>query len=246
MAADTNDRRLKTRLVPILTMVAGVIVAAAAAGAPADLLSAVVEATGLPAILPAAAPPIGVTGRTLLALVIGLAVGSLGFIAPLIAGFARRDVPEPDAPRLRRADAHPDAPARRPIRASEDLGPPLPMVRSYLPNSAQTIRAQTAPAPAAVAMPIVSQPAIARARELPADLDLPMAAFDPRALPEVPRTPVRVVAPLVPPVVTEAVAPVAVSEPAPLASLSIAALLDRLERGSGRRAVGAGRRFAAG
>jgi len=231
MAANTNDTRLKTRLVPILAIVAGVVVAAAVAGAPADLLSAVVEATGLPTILPAAAPPIGVTGRTLLALVVGLAIGGLGFAAPLMIGFARRDaLRDRDTVRLRRADAHPDAPARRPIRASEDLGPPLPMVRD----------APLVSAPAAIAAPVVTPPVIARERALPADLDIPMAAFDPRAVPDVPRAPVRAVAPLAP------AAPVVTSDPEPLTSLSIAALLDRLERGSGRRSVGAGRRYAAG
>ena len=31
---------------------------------------------------------------------------------------------EPEAPRLRRADAHPDAPSRRPLFAGRDLGEP--------------------------------------------------------------------------------------------------------------------------
>ncbi|RYD27614.1 MAG: hypothetical protein EOP89_04375 [Lysobacteraceae bacterium] len=77
-------------------------------------------------------------------------------------------------------------------------------------------------------------------RAIPADLDLPLAAFHPDALPEVPREPVRPVLPLRPPalaaaeptpVPSESRQPVAPPAPAgPSEVPSIESLLDRLER----------------
>jgi hypothetical protein len=74
------------------------------------------------------------------------------------------------APVLRRADAHPDAPARRPLSAAE---------LAVLPGL-----------PEPEADPL--------ARELPRDLDTPLAALDPRAIPPRPRPAVRAVATLAP------------------------------------------------
>jgi hypothetical protein len=113
---------------------------------PADLLSQAVAATGLPTLLPAAAPPLGATAR---ALVVGVAASAtFAAIFMLLRLLDRRDhevapaafeqapprprvrefVAEPEEqaepPRLRRADSHPDAPARRPILAGSELGEP--------------------------------------------------------------------------------------------------------------------------
>jgi hypothetical protein len=120
---------------------------------------------------------------------------------------------EPDhVPVLRRADAHPDAPARRPLSAARDLGEPT------------------------------DEPPVVE-RDLPDDLDQPLAAYDPGAIRPVPAEPVRPVAPLVkierPQVFdpgdrfeTFALAP----PPAPRArpEATIHALLDRLEQGVAR------------
>lgn len=96
---------------------------------PESLFSGLVEATRLPDLVPAAQPPLGETAR----LAAAGAAFLLAFAAvwALMAALSRvpasRKVeaePEAEAPRLRRADAHPDAPARPPLLA-RDLGEPL-------------------------------------------------------------------------------------------------------------------------
>ena len=99
---------------------------------PGGLLADAVGASGLPSVLPAAAPPLGLTARA--------AIGVAGAIATFALVFAllrlldrtgldaprrKRDAePVDENPRLRRRDLHPDAPARRPISATRDLGEP--------------------------------------------------------------------------------------------------------------------------
>jgi len=103
---------------------------------PADLLSGLVAATGLPSVLPAAEAPLGLTAR----IVIGLAgaAASFGLVFALLrvldrsgldASRGRARIADDEAPRRRRRDAHPDAPERRPISAARDLGEPAPPVR---------------------------------------------------------------------------------------------------------------------
>lgn len=92
-----------------------------------SLLEAAVLATGIDAILPAAAPPLGVTARILLALALG-AAGALigGYTARLLVRSSTEQAPRNRTVtrevKLRNRDAHPDAPARRPISALEELG----------------------------------------------------------------------------------------------------------------------------
>jgi hypothetical protein len=209
MVAIENLGRLSASPGRIVAALAAAAIALPVAALPAAWLDPLVATIGL--------PPVGVTGRTLLALSVGIVVAAVGYLAATV----RRDSVggDVDAPVLRRADAHPDAPSRRPIRASEDLGPPLPI-------------AVPPPAPQNHEQP------------LPADLDLPLAAFDPAALPSIPAEPVRPVAPLatrralIDPgerFETFELTPVAraarttASEP-----ISIGALLDRLERSTQR------------
>jgi len=103
---------------------------------PADLLSGLVAATGLPSVLPAAEAPLGLTAR----IVIGLAgaAASFGLVFALLrvldrsgldASRGRARIADDGAPKRRRRDAHPDAPERRPISAARDLGEPAPPVR---------------------------------------------------------------------------------------------------------------------
>lgn len=94
------------------------------------LLEGLVLKLGIDTIIPAAAPPLGVTARILLALGLGAFGAILGTM------LARRlNRPKVEAkPRSRKVggsetgfaarnrDAHPDAPARRPIFAHEELG----------------------------------------------------------------------------------------------------------------------------
>jgi len=96
---------------------------------PDALFSSLVEATHLPDFVAAAQPPLGDTAR--FAAVGAAALFTFAAIWALMAVLDRSPalrtaVPEPEAeaPRLRRADAHPDAPARRPLLA-RDLGEPL-------------------------------------------------------------------------------------------------------------------------
>ncbi|UVO51909.1 hypothetical protein M0208_15835 [Sphingomonas sp. SUN019] len=217
MVAINYSGRLSAPLGPVTAGLAAAAVSLSVAAMPAAWLDPLVAGSGLPALFAAAAPPVGVTGRTLLALGAGAIVALAGYI--MLSRHARPVDATPDAPVLRRADAHPDAPSRRPIRASEDLGPPLPI-------------AVPPPAPQNHEQP------------LPADLDLPLAAFDPAALPVTPAEPVRPVAPLatrralIDPgerFETFHLTPVTrtprstASEP-----VSIGALLDRLERSTQR------------
>ena len=93
----------------------------------------VVELSGLPLILPAAQPPLGMTAR--IAAVAAAAVGTWALVWLILRALSKKP-PEPKRrakpveidvplPRIRRADAHPDAPARRPILAGLELGRPL-------------------------------------------------------------------------------------------------------------------------
>lgn len=96
---------------------------------PESLFSGFVEASRLPEFVPAAQPPLGETARLASAgTASGLTFAAVwGLMALLGRAPAKRKPeaePEAQAPKLRRADAHPDAPARRPLLA-RDLGEPL-------------------------------------------------------------------------------------------------------------------------
>lgn len=113
--------------------VAGLAAAAAAFVAfamPGDLLAEAVGATGLPSILPAAAPPLGLTARIAIG-VVG-AAATFGLVLMLLRMLDRSmlgGAKPAQAPRPRRRDAHPDAPAPRPISAAREFGEPSPPVR---------------------------------------------------------------------------------------------------------------------
>ena len=196
---------------------AGLAVAGVVAGAPTDTLEPLVWTSGIAALLPAAQPPLGATARLLLALGGGVAAGAVAWAALLLlfgpGGFLAGKRNATERPGVRRADAHPDAPPRRPMTAA-DLGTPLK---------------ELAPPPAPVE------------RALPTDLDQPLAAFDPAAMPLVPREPLRAV-----PAPGERIDTVALAPPPPpsrpiegepASAQAVEALLRRLEKGAGRRPV---------
>jgi len=95
---------------------------------PGELFASLIGATGLAAIVPAAEPPLGDTAR----IAVALAAAAATFLAswlvlralskprPRVVTFTAADPVAP--PRLRRADSHPDAPARHPILAGRDFG----------------------------------------------------------------------------------------------------------------------------
>ena len=101
---------------------------------PNDIFSGLVTSSGIPALVPAAQPPLGQTAR--LAAVALAAILTFAAVFGLLRALGRapakgktRGKPvevSGEPPRLRRADSHPDAPSRRPIFAGADLGAPLP------------------------------------------------------------------------------------------------------------------------
>jgi hypothetical protein len=141
---------------------AGASLAFAAFAMPAGLFEDLVAATRLPLILSGAEAPLGIAAR-LVAMAVGggalflLVWGLLGFIdhlaeaAPPSADDDFFDL-EFDPPRLRRADAHPDAPSRHPIRARREFGEPLE--EQTVPDSGQDAAVEPAePSPLPDALP---------------------------------------------------------------------------------------------
>ncbi len=227
--------RIRLSLVPpVGGALLGVVLALVVLLMPAVALDTVLAGGGSGGLV--AEPPIGAVGRSALAVASGLGVGAVGWAALFLlfgtGGVFAREGGEDGMPKVRSADRHPDAPPRRPLSAAdlsgrdgEDEGEPLPIVGPAAPIE----------------------------RPVPADLDQPLADFDPRAVPAEPLTPARTLPPL-------AAAPGV--KPAPLApgeridsfelssrhaaesgASSVEALLARLERGTmlhQRRANGIG------
>lgn len=249
--------------------VAGLAALAAAFSAfvlPQELLSRAVVATGLPSILSAAQPPLGLTARLALAVVGAAIVFGLVFLLLRLLDRSGMSAPEADAeeqiaPRVRRRDIHPDAPAPRPISAARDLGEPLPpqAPRATVPLWLDDAEGATATEaePVAEMEPEIafgSDPAAERPLEPetaaeavcdpepfiePAFEEEPVADAPPAAGPDPAFQPEPVFAAEVeaaPEVMAEA-EPDRNVAPAPPAELptSIAALMERLEQGLARR-----------
>ncbi len=204
-AAQHHNRLISRKLLPPLALATGLVAAALVVAAPEAVLDTVVDALQLSALVPGAAAPVGMTGRMLFAVALGGLVLALGLL-PLVMPRRRRATRLGAIPLLRRADAHPDAPARRPIAARSELGEPL----------------------------LLTDGTGGREESIPVDLDQPLAAFDPGAVPAVPRAPVRVVPSLAAghrerfetfPI------------PADEGEAPLGALLDRLERAAAQRAA---------
>src|SRR5688572_30314085 len=140
--------------VPVSAL-AGLAVAFLAFAIPAGLLGDLVAATGVSSFIPAAQPPLGFKAR--------IGVGAAGAVAVFAITFlvlrwldrlgtrrkeAAADAAfEAEAPKLRRRDFHPDAPARQPLLAVQELGEP------------DLLLDQVAPAPRAFRKePVLSNP----------------------------------------------------------------------------------------
>lgn len=204
---------------------------------PGDVLADLVGATGLPSLLPAAAPPLGLTARVAMGLAGGaIAFGLVFYLLRLLdrsmlaSARPRPFVPETiveEAPKPRRRDSHPDAPAPRPLSAWRELGEPAP------PRHPAPVRAKPEIAEPEVVEAEVAEPA-------PAPEPEPIRATpdwmtDPDAEPEV---------------VVKAPSPKSRSRPAPRAEpvvettpaaeapASLAELMARLEAGIARRRAG--------
>jgi len=167
---------------------------------------------------------------------------------------ASTDDADPDqvAPVLRRADAHPDAPSRRPVFANRDLGTPFLDVR------ARHLVADDTPAlDSDIAHPPLPLPLRREVLDLPGDLDQLLSVFDPGAMPPsvAPASPVPPPAPprqqifapterfetfeltpMVRPTPGDPVPPATEPRTPRDTQATIAALLERLERGVTTRA----------
>ncbi len=210
MVAYALVQRLTPNVALALAGGAGACAVLASLVLPGALLEDMVLASGIAAFVPAAEPPLGTTAR----LCIGLFVGGLialiawmglsGLIAWSDSRLADAAAGEP-RPTVRRADAHPDARPRVPLRAS-DLEMP---VAEPAPAAAREVSVADILDLSDAALP--DEPVIAmgppsegrsihaplpEVQELPADLDQPLAAFDPYAIPAVPKVPPPPVRPL--------------------------------------------------
>ncbi|MES2043046.1 MAG: hypothetical protein V4475_04170 [Pseudomonadota bacterium] len=283
MVAFLRRQRLNLPVAPLAGGVIGFVTAALFALMPTGMLEDLVVDSGIAAVLSAAEPPLGFTARFILIFLVGGGVGMVAWFALFLLLGSRSIIVQPGAadtdgdamPRLRRADAHPDAPARRPLSAVRDLGTPFLEVRAERPvhmdaSDDEVVEMLPVEAGAEVVDHEASEPEAESEswlapdeRSLPADLDQPLAAFDPASIPDDPAdwfpapaplrmTPRRPVfepserfdtfdlapmphrpAPPTPSAFTPSVPPM----PRPDPSATIHALLDRLERSVAKREV---------
>ena len=151
MAVFSRSQSLILPVAPLAATVIGVLTAVMFALVPTDLLESMVVDSGIASVLSAAEPPLGLTARLVLVLLCGGGIGLMAWFALFLTFGARTIVIQRSrgergsAPVLRRADAHPDAPARRPLFANTDLGTPFLDVRA----PAVPVTAPALPPPAA-------------------------------------------------------------------------------------------------
>lgn len=230
---------------------------------PAAMLSEAVSASGLPAVIPAAAPPLGFTAQALVALVltatgalVGFAIGRrIGGRRP--ASVLRQHAPS-SVPTVRARDSHPDAPPRRPFSASEHLPAPEPVEMAETPfpgrRRALAVTDETQPAEHRDIVPVpgsgevmpldlstlfaeiesegtvrgeevlVAEPVIAEPVEEPIEAPA-VVAPEPTAAQSMPVMAVPVAAAMVPTPAVRAASPVAA---APLETLGVVQLVERL------------------
>ena len=224
--------------------VAGLAALAAAFAAfavPQDILSRLVIATGLPSILSAAQPPLGLTARVVLA--IGAAVILFGLVFLLLrlldrSGMSASQEKEEEAPpRLRRRDFHPDAPAPRPISAARDLGEPAP---PEVPRATTPLWLEEA---APVVAPVIEPEPAFEPEPGPTATFEPEPILEPEPVAEIWHEPQPFVAPEPEPTPVPEAAfepePEPAPRPAPPAEMptSISVLMERLEQGLARRRI---------
>ncbi|MFY9350064.1 MAG: hypothetical protein WAO77_06945 [Sphingobium sp.] len=249
-----------------MTGLAALAVALIILWAPVGLVEMVVASSGLSEAVPAAAPPLGLKARLMLAgfgalMAAGVVSATrrsagrdepqrieegrqdrvqgaktMGFAFSKLTALARGRAAanEADAPVLRRADAHPDAPPRPPIFASRDFdgleifGRPEGSRRPLVANPEPQPESVLPPPP--FAMP--SAPAPLSEAELPQ----PAFARAPAAAPAFAEPP-RFAAPIAvsPPEVEPAPTPAPLPLRLPTQGLSVSELTERLERGLAQR-----------
>lgn len=226
MAAD-RSARLVLPVAPVVAMMLATLTALVFLVMPIEVLEGMSVDSGVASLITAAQPPLGLTARFAIAFIAAIGVGGVAWFGLfLLVGtrtvLVNRKGVKPGAapatdgddeivPILRRRDAHPDAPARRPVFAHRDLGTPFLDVKAD-PEA-------VAPVPEAV----IEMP---EERDVPVDLDTPLARYlhplDP-PLPEpdpLPIAPEPVAEPIAPaPILAEPPVPAPVVEPAPVAEI---------------------------
>lgn len=206
-----------------LASFAGAAFAFAAFFMPEWRLTQLSLATGLAEIFPPAQPPLGFTARALFAIVVGIIAGGGSLLLLRLAErrpAARRETTEADAPpepiRLRRADAHPDAPPRRPLVA-RDLGEPMDEPETH---EEELVLAPETEIPAFL---VEQEPEAVEAEPAEAEAETPLVWSAPEPAPE----PVAEAAPEPEPVLE--------AEPKAEDDASISKLMQRLEFGLARK-----------
>jgi hypothetical protein len=162
--------RFAVPLAPAMAMVLAALGALMFLLMPAAVLEDLVVDSGIASLVTAAEPPLGMTAHFAIAFLVALVVGGVSWFGLFLLIGTRavaigRNAREDGVPILRRADAHPDAPPRRPVFANRDLGTPFLEVtaESSLPMS--------------VAEAVAYAPPVIEERDIPADLDTPLATY---------------------------------------------------------------------
>ena len=159
-----NRSRIALPIASVAGAVVATLVALSFVAMPIGVIENMAVDSGVASILTAAAPPLGLTARLAVAFFAGaIAGGIIWFGLRLVVGaravVIRHGEGEDGVPVLRRADAHPDAPARRPVFANSDLGTPFLDVKAEPSGEAE------------------AEAEVAVARHVPADLDTPIAEY---------------------------------------------------------------------
>lgn len=173
-------------LAPLIAAVLGGLAALGVAVVPAPALESLVMDSGLPSVIAAAEPPLGLTARIALALGAGGVVAAFMWLSAFVLlgtrgltiGKAAAPLADPEdlpTPVIRRADAHPDAPPRPPLLATRDLGTPFLEVRAPEAKRAQVDEVDTS---RGVSAPVAEEP-LALTDVLPARA--PLAIREPEA-----------------------------------------------------------------
>ncbi len=211
MVAYALVQRLTPNAALAVAGAAGVCAVLASLVLPAALLEDMVLSSGIAAFVPAAEPPLGTTARLCIGLFAGGLIALVAWmgLSALMAWIDSREADGEEGerrPTVRRADAHPDARPRVPLRASDLEVPVYGRVSAPEPepelDEAILDLAETAPPEEpviAMGPPSEGRPLHAplpEVQELPVDLDQPLAAFDPYAIPAVPMAPPPPVRPL--------------------------------------------------
>jgi len=172
--------RVAVPLAPAAALVLAALSAVMFLIMPTAVLEDMVIDSGIASFVTAAEPPLGTTAHLAIAFLVALGVGAMSWFGLFLLVGNRlvvigRGAREDGVPVLRRADAHPDAPPRRPVFANRDLGTPFLEVTADSPPSSPRFAPQSSPMSVADAMTLA--PAATGERAIPADLDTPLATY---------------------------------------------------------------------